>query len=189
MQVLKNTDHRLQNDMRVNPAFLFAAMLWYPLLEHAQKLAQESGLAYYDAFALAMNDVLDEQCRSLAIPKRITTLVRDIWQLQLRLSRRQGKRAHKLMEHPKFRAAYDLLALRAEVEDNQEMLRLAEWWGEFQDATPARQKAMLSTLGTIRRRAARVNAALAAGHRVKKGHNDPRLYRAGQQPGAATATG
>ena len=43
VQVLKNTDHRLQNDMRVNPAFLFATMLWYPLLEHAQKLAQESG--------------------------------------------------------------------------------------------------------------------------------------------------
>lgn len=93
VQVLKNTDHRLQNDMRVNPAFLFAAMLWYPLLEHAQKLAQESGTAYYDAFALAMNDVLDEQCRSLAIPKRITTLVRDIWQLQLRLSRRRQTRA------------------------------------------------------------------------------------------------
>ncbi|WP_072010819.1 MULTISPECIES: polynucleotide adenylyltransferase PcnB [unclassified Serratia (in: enterobacteria)] len=147
VQVLKNTDHRLQNDMRVNPAFLFATMLWYPLLEHAQKLAQESGLAYYDAFALAMNDVLDEECRSLAIPKRITTIVRDIWQLQLRLSRRQGKRAHKLMEHPKFRAAYDLLALRAEVENNPEMLRLTEWWGEFQDATPAVQKNMLSTLG------------------------------------------
>nr|WP_280921567.1 polynucleotide adenylyltransferase PcnB [Serratia fonticola] len=146
-QVLKNTDHRLQNDKRVNPAFLFAAMLWYPLLEHAQKLAQESGLAYYDAFALAMNDVLDEECRSLAIPKRITTLVRDIWQLQLRLSRRQGKRAHKLMEHPKFRAAYDLLALRAEVENNPEMMRLAEWWDEFQVATAARQKNMLSTLG------------------------------------------
>ncbi len=91
-------------------------MLWYPLIEHAQKLTQESGLAYYDAFALAMNDVLDEECRSLAIPKRITSLVRDIWLLQLRLSRRQGKRAHKLMEHPKFRAAYDLLLLRAEVE-------------------------------------------------------------------------
>lgn len=57
------------------------------------KIAQESGLAYYDAFALAMNDVLDEACRTLAIPKRITTLIRDIWQLQLRMSRRQGKRA------------------------------------------------------------------------------------------------
>lgn len=104
-------------------------MLWYPLIEHAQKLAQESGLAYFDAFSLAMNDVLDEQCRSLAIPKRITSLVRDIWQLQTRLSRRQGKRAYKLMEHPKFRAAYDLLCLRAEIENHQELLRLAQWWG------------------------------------------------------------
>ena len=73
IQVLKNTDNRLHNDMRVNPAFLFAVMFWYPLLEMAQKIAQESGLAYYDAFALAMNDVLDEACRTLAIPKRITT--------------------------------------------------------------------------------------------------------------------
>jgi len=147
VQVLQNTDHRLQNDMRVNPAFLFAAMLWYPVIEHAQKLAQESGLAYYDAFALAMNDVLDEQCRTLAIPKRITTMVRDIWQLQLRLSRRQGRRAHKLMEHPKFRAAYDLLALRAQVEGNVELQRLTQWWGQFQEATAASQKNMLTTLG------------------------------------------
>lgn len=147
IQVLKNTDHRLHNDQRVNPAFLFAAMLWYPVIEHAQKLAQEGGLTYYDAFALAMNDVLDEQCRTLAIPKRITTLVRDIWALQLRLSRRQGKRAHKLMEHPKFRAAYDLLVLRAEVEQHRELQSLAQWWGEFQEATPASQKSMLGTLG------------------------------------------
>lgn len=145
-QVLKNTDHRLQNNMRVNPAFLFATMLWYPLLEHAQKLAQESGLAYYDAFMLAMNDVLDEQCRSLAIPKRITIMIRDIWLLQLRLPRRQGNRAHKLMEHPKFRAAYDLLALRAEVEKTAEMLRLVKWWGEFIEAPAPRQKNMLNTL-------------------------------------------
>lgn len=147
IQVLKNTDFRLQNDQRVNPAFLFAAMLWYPVIEHAQKLAQEGGLTYYDAFSLAMNDVLDEQCRSLAIPKRITTLVRDIWALQLRLSRRQGKRAHKLMEHPKFRAAFDLLALRAEVEQHRELQSLTEWWSEFQEATPASQKNMLGTLG------------------------------------------
>lgn len=146
-QVLKNTDTRLRNDMRVNPAFLFAAMFWYPLLETAQRITQEGGLAYYDAFALAMNDVLDEACRSLAIPKRITTLIRDIWQLQLRMSRRQGKRAWKLMEHPKFRAAYDLLALRAEVENNGELLRLAKWWGEFQVSAPPEQKDMLNELG------------------------------------------
>ncbi|WP_437610333.1 polynucleotide adenylyltransferase PcnB [Erwinia sp. V71] len=146
-QVLKNTDNRIHNQMRVNPAFLFAAMFWYPQQEAAQKIAQESGLAYYDAFALAMNDVLDEACRALAIPKRITTLIRDIWQLQLRISRRHGKRAWKLMEHPKFRAAYDLLALRAEAENNHELQRLTTWWGEFQVAAPPQQKNMLNTLG------------------------------------------
>ncbi len=146
-QVLKNTDNRIRNDMRVNPAFLFAAMFWYPLLENAQRITQEGGLAYYDAFALAMNDVLDEACRSLAIPKRITTLIRDIWQLQLRMSRRQGKRSWKLMEHPKFRAAYDLLALRAEAENNGELQRLAKWWGEFQVSAPPAQKDMLNDLG------------------------------------------
>nr|WP_256350236.1 polynucleotide adenylyltransferase PcnB [Enterobacter sp. ENT03] len=145
-QVLKNTDNRIHNDMRVNPAFLFAAMLWYPQLETAQRIAQESGLTYHDAFALAMNDVLDEACRTLAVPKRITTLVRDIWQLQLRMSRRQGKRAWKLMEHPKFRAAYDLMALRAEAENNQELQRLTQWWGEFQVSAPPAQKGMLDVL-------------------------------------------
>ncbi|MGP4123337.1 MAG: polynucleotide adenylyltransferase PcnB [Sodalis sp. (in: enterobacteria)] len=147
IRVLSNTDQRLRNHMRVNPAFLFAAMLWYPLLGHAQKLTKESGLSYFDAFSLATNHILDEQCRTLAIPKRLTALMRDMWQLQLRLSRRQGKRAHKLIEHPKFRAAYDLLTLRAEMENNAELQRLSHWWIEFQVAAPPRQKNMLITLG------------------------------------------
>lgn len=146
-QVLKNTDFRLKNDKRVNPAFLFAAMLWYPVTEHAEKLSQEGGLAYYDAFALAMNDILDEQCRSIAIPKRITTTMRDIWLLQLRLPRRQGRRANKLMEHPKFRAAFDLLELRANVEYRNELQELALWWADFQQANNSKQREMISELG------------------------------------------
>ena len=146
-QVLKNTDFRLKNDKRVNPAFLFAVMLWYPVTEHAEKLSQEGGLAYYDAFALAMNDILDEQCRSIAIPKRITTTMRDIWLLQLRLPRRQGRRANKLMEHPKFRAAFDLLELRANSERRNELQELALWWTDFQDANNTKQREMISELG------------------------------------------
>lgn len=146
IQVLARTDQRLCNDMRVNPAFLFSAMLWYPLLAYAQKLNKESGLSYFNAFLLAINGVIEEQCRTLAIPKRLTTLMRDMWQLQLRLSRRQGKRAYKLMEHTKFRAAYDLLTLRAKVENNVELQRLSRWWGEFQVAAPMQQKSMVITL-------------------------------------------
>lgn len=147
LQVLNNTDQRLQKGMRVNPAFLFAAIYWYPQHEKAQQITQEGGLPFYEAFALAMNDTLDEACRTLAIPKRFTTMIRDMWSLQLRLSRRHGKRAWKLMEHPKFRAAYDLLSLRAEVEHNGELLRLSQWWGEFQQATPNEQSGMVHQLG------------------------------------------
>ena len=64
------------------------------------------------------------------------------------------------MEHPKFRAAYDLLALRAEVENNAELLRLSQWWGEFQSAVPTQQKTMLNTLGDDPARA--VNHAVHA---------------------------
>lgn len=148
--VLNNTDHRLRNDMRVNPAFLFAAMLWYPLLEHAQQLTQESSLSYFDAFSLAINDILNEQCRTLVIPKRLTTLMRNMWQLQLRLSHCHSNNVRKIMEHPKFRAAYDLLTLRAAVENNVELHRLSQWWGEFQVAAPSRQKNMLTTLSDER---------------------------------------
>lgn len=133
--------------MRVNPAFLFAAMLWYPLIEHAEKLVQESGLSYYDSFSMAMNDILDEQCRTIAIPKRITTTMRDIWQLQQRLPKRQGRRANKLLEHPKFRAAFDLLELRANVQHNPDLQALAGWWADFQASNNTQQRSMVSELG------------------------------------------
>ncbi|AEI74983.1 Poly(A) polymerase [Candidatus Moranella endobia PCVAL] len=148
IKVLANTDQRLRNNMRVNSAFLFAAMLWYPLLDHVQKRTQEkSGMSYFEAFVLSMQEIIDQQCRTLAIPKRITVLMRDMWQLQLRLSRRHGKSAHKMIMHPKFRSAYDLLTLRAEVEKNTELQQLSRWWGEFQIAAPQRQTNMLLMLG------------------------------------------
>ncbi len=57
------------------------------------------------------------------------------------------------MEHPKFRAAYDLLELRAGAENNHELQRLTKWWGEFRCAAPPAQKICSTTSGTIRRRA------------------------------------
>ena len=148
-QVLQDTDYRIKNNKRVNPAFLFVTMLWYPLVEHAERLSQESGLPYYEAFAIAMNDILDEQCRSIAIPKRLTSTMRDIWQLQLRLPRRQRKKAEKLLEHPKFRAAFDLLELRVNVEQRRELVELTHWWTEFQQANNTLQHEMISELGNI----------------------------------------
>ncbi len=132
-QVLASTDHRILNNMRVHPAFMFAAMLWYPLEIRTEEIRSESGLSYVESFMLAANDVLDEQVKSTAIPKRFTGVIRDIWQLQLRLPKRNGSRALKLLEQPKFRAAFDLLAMRAKIEGG-EIQTLTSWWESFQYA-------------------------------------------------------
>lgn len=135
-QVLINTDERIALELGVNPAFLFAALLWYPLLEKAKTIKNVSGLTDYDAFMLAMNDLLDEQCKTLAITKRVTLTMRDIWQLQSQFVRYRGAKAQKLLSTNKFRAGFDLLKLRASVERNQEIQQLAQWWENFQLDNP-----------------------------------------------------
>ena len=154
--VCKNTDLRLANDQRVTPAFIIAAFLWYPIEVRAQEIMTDGGLSYYDAIMVAMNDVCDNQCRSVAIPKRFTSMARDVWNLQLRLPRRSGARAFKLMTHPKFRAGYDLLLIRGEIEGG-ETQELAQWWTTFQHAGEKVQCDMVRKLGapTKRRRAPR----------------------------------
>lgn len=143
--VLKSTDDRVANDQRINPAFMYAAMLWYPLETRAEEIAFESGLSYYDAFMVAANDILDEQVKSIAIPRRFTAMIRDIWQLQLRLSRRSGNRAYKLLEQNKFRAAFDFLEMRGKIEGGQ-LEELATWWDDFQRANRDDRHDMIQVL-------------------------------------------
>lgn len=131
--ILQATDERIAEGKRINPAFMFAAMLWYPLMTRAEEITYASGLTFYDAFMVAANDILDEQVRSIAIPRRHTTTIRDIWMQQLRFSRRTGKRAFKMFEHPKFRAAFDFLEMRSHFEQD-DIKELAKWWQDFQAA-------------------------------------------------------
>ncbi|NVK57365.1 MAG: polynucleotide adenylyltransferase PcnB [Alteromonadaceae bacterium] len=144
-RVLENTDERVNTGQRVTPAFLIATLLWYPVEEHATKLQAEAGLNSHDAFNIAMGDVLHRQSQRIMIPKRFSTVVRDIWHLQQRLPRRFGRRSYQLLSHPKFRAGYDFLLARGETEGGK-ILELAEWWTQFQHAAPAAQKKMLTTL-------------------------------------------
>lgn len=140
-QALNNTDKRVNNDQRVTPAFLFAAMLWYPLQDQMTQLKKTAHLTPQDAFFGAMGEIMSEQQRSIAIPKRFQAVMKDILILQDKLSKREGKKAHKSFEHPKFRAGYDFLLLRAEIEtaslpngEVSPLNELAKWWTDFQDA-------------------------------------------------------
>jgi len=135
MLSMENTDKRINNDQRVTPAFLFAAMLWYPLQKHIQQIKVTTQLTPQDIFFAALNEIMPEQQRSIAIPKRFQAVIKDIWILQDKLNRREGKRAFKTFEHPKFRAGYDFLLLRAQIEGSDELKELAHWWTDFQEVS------------------------------------------------------
>ncbi|MEZ8826566.1 polynucleotide adenylyltransferase PcnB [Vibrio amylolyticus] len=143
--VFDSTDLRLEEGKRINPAFMFAAMLWYPLNSVAEQLMSERKMGHYDAIMEASNIVLDAQVKTIAIPRRHTATIREIWQLQLRLPRRNGKRAFRLMELNKFRAGFDFLEMRGEVEGG-ETKQLADWWNTFQNAGRNMRQAMTTDL-------------------------------------------
>lgn len=129
-RALENTDKRLAADLPVTPAFLYAALLWEPVRERAQELRDE-GASDLEAMQLAGNEVTAQQVQYTSLPKRFSFPMREIWMLQLKLERRRGKSPYRTLEHPRFRAAYDFLLLRAETgEADQE---LADWWTTFQD--------------------------------------------------------
>ena len=144
-KVLSNTDNRINSGLRVTPAFFYAAVMWYAVEERQQQHMAEGGFNAHDAFTLAINDVLHRQAQRIMIPKRFSGVIRDIWVLQQRLPKRFGKRAYVTLEHPKFRAAYDFLLIRGEVEGG-ELAELGQWWTEFQDASPVQRKKKLAEM-------------------------------------------
>lgn len=132
-RMFENTDTRINADKSVSPAFIYAILLWYPLEAHAKDLELEGGLHPYDAFQIATNDILFRTVQTVAIPKRFSSTMREIWSFQHRLTKTKGKRPFQLLENPRFRAAYDFLLLRAEVEGG-ELQELAEWWTDIQQS-------------------------------------------------------
>lgn len=141
--LLQNTDRRIAEDKPVTPTYLFAAFLWFPLQIHMQQLETE-GYKTTEAFHEAADKVVKQQLQALAIPKRCTVGAKEIWSLQWQLNKRSGRRPWRVLEHPRFRAAYDFLLLRSEVEPKVE--HLVTWWTAFMEADDAGREALMQTL-------------------------------------------
>ena len=137
---LAQTDERVLAGRPVSPAFLFAALLWHEVLA-ASKARQARGERPVPALEAAMDEVLDTQCAKLAITRRLTATMREVWAMQPRFENRSGNRAYRLLEAPRFRMAYDFLALRAA--SGEMPAELEAWWRAFQSADPDSRKAML----------------------------------------------
>ena len=143
IKALENTDKRIDEGKPVTPAFLFAALLWEPVRLRWQE-HKSHNIPPIPALQRAATDVIVEQVKRVAVPKRFTIMSRDIWTLQPRLEQRFGKRAFRLLTHPKFRAGYDFLLLGAE--SGEPLTELAEWWTTFQFAEEAEQQQMVKSL-------------------------------------------
>ncbi len=140
MAALKATDERLRADRPVSPAFLLAALLW-GRVERRWHHYEEKGQPSTPALHSAMHDALDAQRGTLAIPRRFDATMKELWLLQPRFLQRGGTRPFRLLEHPRFRAAFDFFELRAQAGDAP--LEAAEWWARFQDVEGGERERML----------------------------------------------
>jgi poly(A) polymerase len=126
---LANTDARVLADKPVTPTFLFAVVLWSAVLRELNE--RQAGPAPDLAQLMqACDTVLRAQQSRVAIPRRFAVPMRELLMLQPRFNRRSGIKSLSLLQHPRFRAAYDFLLLRAQVGAADP--ESAAWWTEIQ---------------------------------------------------------
>ncbi len=144
VQGLVNTDARVLADKPVTPTFLFALLLYGPIAQHIEAAPP----AHWHELATIL-DACDRATREaqtrVAIPKRFSLGVREMFALQPRLEHPRGRRALRVLEHPRFRAAYDLLLLRAQYGLAPE--GMAKWWTRLQEVSTEERGRMADALG------------------------------------------
>ena len=147
---LESTDRRIAEDLPVTPAFIYAAILWYPFAEEKERLQQQEATSQINASHQAADNIISKQQLFTSIPRRFTGPIREIWFLQHRLPTRFGQKPDILMQHKRFRAAYDFLLLREAT--GEKTGELGNWWTEYQEASDERRIEMKQATGQKRRR-------------------------------------
>lgn len=140
---LKNTDARLTAGKSVTPAFLYAAIYW-PSVHQRWQDREAEGLPRAQALSVACAETLDRNQAYVAIPKRFTLGIREIWELQAKLERRDGRRPDSTLSHPRFRAGYDFLLLREE--SGELPVELGPWWTAYQEADEGKRRALIAAV-------------------------------------------
>ncbi len=137
LAALRNTDARVQAGQSVTPMFLLGVFLWIPTIRLAAQRRSEEKMSESQSLSLAAYELAAQQQRRISIPRRFTVPMREMLALQPRFAQTRGKRAMKLLDHRRFRAAYDFMLLRAEV--GQFDRDVAEFWTRVQRESPAQR--------------------------------------------------
>ena len=133
---LQSTDERVLAEKSVTPTFLFAVLLWPPMHRQFTRGPRQEGADIQELLEVCEQVTARQQAR-VAIPKRFTLPLREIVALQPRFERRDGRRALRLLDHPRFRAAYDFYLLRAAAGEAD--TEVAQWWTDIQ-TVPAEER-------------------------------------------------
>ena len=138
-KALANSDNRIADGKTVTAYFLFSAFLWEPVQILAQSKINKGTIEFL-AYQEAANEIISRQVKSTALPRHITLAMREVWSLQPKFNARYGSKPSRLITHPRFRAGYDFLLLRAETGGADP--EVAEWWGKYQAANDNEQRKM-----------------------------------------------
>jgi poly(A) polymerase len=133
LKAMGNTDARIARGKPVTPAFLLGALLWPAVAAKGHAIAS-SGAHDGSPINAAGQEVLAITLQRVAIPKRFSIPMREIWELQPRLEKCSSKRVKSVLAQRRFRAAFDLLLLRAESSD--QLKSAVAFWEEQQQLFP-----------------------------------------------------
>lgn len=143
MDCFKNTDVRLKEKRIVTPSFLFACILWHYIQDRAQSSIQK-GQRVNMAYANAIDDALKEQIQFISLPKKIGQGLKEILMLQVPLERPFPYRVHSIFNHPKFKASYDFLLLRAKTDPK--LKTISQWWTQFLNSNDEQRSQLIKSL-------------------------------------------
>ena len=110
--------------------FLLGVFLWVPIKKLAEIRRSEEKMSESQSLSIASYEIVAQQQRRISIPKRFTIPMREMLALQPRFEMTRGKRAKNLLEHRRFRAAYDFMLLQSEV--GLADVDLAKFWTDVQ---------------------------------------------------------
>jgi len=167
-QGLRNTDERVAQDKAVSPTFLLALLLYGPIAHAIESLPPQR---WHELAAIveACDRTLRAASTRVTIPRRVALGVREMYGLQPRLEQPRGKRALRLLEQPRFRSAFDLLMLRAQL--GLAPAEIAAWWTRLQEAAPEQRLGMLDALAKPRAAKPSTNAAVSAADVEQPAHS------------------
>ncbi|MDA0899678.1 MAG: polynucleotide adenylyltransferase PcnB [Proteobacteria bacterium] len=123
----RDTDERYKQNKKLNPGFLFATLLWPKVFEESEIETKINFRKFYQTSA----NVIRRQQSIAAIPRRFTSFIKDVWMYQIRFNK-VGKKSINFAQSLRFRAAYDFLLIRKQLEP--ELEDSINWWTEFKTA-------------------------------------------------------